>query len=434
MSRAAPMIVYNLFPLLAGPFPSWKPHLQRAVAMGFNWLFVNPIQRAGRSGSLYSIADYFDFDPRLVEPDGPPAVEQVRGMARAAQDLGMDLMIDLVVNHCSIDASILREHPEWIVWEGKGRAAHPFAMQNGRKVVWGDLARIDHSGTRDKEGLFQFFVRVAEYFVELGFRGFRCDAAYQVPRSFWTRLISDVKSRHPEVVFAAETLGCPPDLTRRTASAGFDYIFNSAKWWDFRGHWLMEQYDLTREIAPSISFPESHDTQRLFDESQGNEAVMRQRYLFVATFSGGVMMPVGYEFGFRNRLHVVKSAPSDWEQPNIDLTDFIRQVNELKAKHPVFHADCPTHILESPNPQVLLMWKASTSSREEALLILNKDPARRQRFAVEQVSRFVQAGAPLVDVSPGDTQLEHIPTPFEYELRPGEGRVLITSRDALPDE
>ena len=32
------MILYNLFPLLAGPFPTWKAHFNRASAMGFNWI------------------------------------------------------------------------------------------------------------------------------------------------------------------------------------------------------------------------------------------------------------------------------------------------------------------------------------------------------------------------------------------------------------
>ena len=30
------MLIYNLFPLLAGPCGSWKPHLERAAKMGFD--------------------------------------------------------------------------------------------------------------------------------------------------------------------------------------------------------------------------------------------------------------------------------------------------------------------------------------------------------------------------------------------------------------
>ncbi|NOR06131.1 MAG: alpha-amylase, partial [Deltaproteobacteria bacterium] len=44
------MIIYNLFPLLAGKFTDWERHLLRASEMGFNWVFVNPIQRPGESG------------------------------------------------------------------------------------------------------------------------------------------------------------------------------------------------------------------------------------------------------------------------------------------------------------------------------------------------------------------------------------------------
>ena len=107
-----------------------------------------------------------------------------------------------------------------------------------------------------------------------------------------------IRAAHPEVTFIAETLGCSPEQTRDTAAAGFDWIFNSAKWWDYTSPWLMEQHELTRNIAPSIGFPESHDTQRLFAETDGNLEAQKQRYLFTALFSAGVMIPVGYEFGF----------------------------------------------------------------------------------------------------------------------------------------
>ena len=48
------MILYNLFPLLAGSFNRWQPHLHRAKEMGFDWVYVNPIQRTGQSGSWIS--------------------------------------------------------------------------------------------------------------------------------------------------------------------------------------------------------------------------------------------------------------------------------------------------------------------------------------------------------------------------------------------
>src|ERR1044071_2930431 len=65
------MIIYNLFPLLAGNVRDWKPHLVRAADMGFDWIFINPIQFPGFSGSLYSIKDYFDFNPLIADGASP---------------------------------------------------------------------------------------------------------------------------------------------------------------------------------------------------------------------------------------------------------------------------------------------------------------------------------------------------------------------------
>jgi len=422
------MIIYNLFPLLAGNFTRWKETFQRAHEMGFTWIFVNPVQEPGSSGSLYSIKNYYAFNPILTDPDSDRRPEdQVRNVLRQADEAGLKVMIDLVISHASVDSDLISLHPEWFVWEEHGRVANSYCYENGKKVIWKDLARFDHQYTTDREGLFQLFSDLIKYLIKLGFKGFRCDAAYQVPASLWKRLIAEAKNVDPEVLFFAETLGCPPDQTRETAASGFDYIFNSSKWWNFHGNWLMEQYELTRDIAPSISFPESHDTLRLCEELHGNENGLRQRYLFAALFSAGVMMPMGYEFGFRKKLHVVGTKPEDWEQTDIDLTDFISKVNRIKASHSIFQEEAVTKFLHHDNPNVLLMWKASVNSGEEALLILNKDIDNRQHFFSNDLRQFVQSGRPMTDISP-KYQLDFIPAPFHYELRPGQGILLITSR------
>ena len=426
------MIIYNLFPLLAGKFGGWGPHLERAAEMGFNWIYINPIQKPGASGSLYSVADYFSYNSAFIdEADKRPPKEQAGAAVKTARGLGLRMMTDLVANHCAVDSELLKTHPAWFLW-GRKRAGHrsvehPFAMEDGKKVVWKDLAKFDHRGTSDPEGLFDYFMSVVQDLIETGFEGFRCDAAYQLPNRFWTRLIKETKKRHPKTLFFAETLGCPPDQTRKTASAGFDYIFNSSKWWDFSGHWLFEQYALTREIAPSISFPESHDTARLAEDLGGNTDGLKQHYLFSALFSAGVMIPMGFEFGSRKRLHVVNTTPDDWEETGTDLRDFIKKVNDVKAGSAVFQEEAPTAALPYKNPGVLLMWKASVATSEEALLILNKDRHDKQLFC-DNIHRFLQAGAPVADISP-EYRLDYIPTPFRYDLRPGQGIVLATKRD-----
>lgn len=418
------MRIYNLFPPLAGPVQDWKRHIDRAAEMGFDWIFVNPIQKLGRSGSLYSIKDYFAINPAWIDKRSVAAAEeQMREVIRYAERLGLSMMVDLVINHCAYDSPLLREHPQWFLKEG-GHIAHPHCMHDGEKVVWKDLARFDHS--RDVDDLSVYCKRVVDYLRDLGFRGFRCDAAYQIPDPFWRRLIDETRRECPNALFAAETLGCSAEQTRRTARAGFDYLFNSSKWWDFSSPWLMEQYHLTRETAPSISFPESHDTPRVYAEFNGNLDALKQRYLFAALFSGGVMMPMGYEFGFAKPLHVVNTKPSDWEQTSVDLTDFIRQVNGIKSRHPVFQEESLTEVLNHPNQAILVLWKAASKNGGEALLILNKDPWNRQHFYTHDLYQYVQSPPPLIDVSP-EWPMDFLPNPFEYELPPGMGRVLVSA-------
>jgi len=105
----------------------------------------------------------------------------------------------------------------------------------------------------------------------------------------------------PEIMFLAENLGATVAEVDALAEAGFDYLFNSNENGGIsKSPWLLEQYERFRHIAPTIAFPESHDTERLVTElvaagfPEGEiEARYRQAYAFAAAFSTGVMMPMG---------------------------------------------------------------------------------------------------------------------------------------------
>jgi starch synthase (maltosyl-transferring) len=160
--------------------------------------------------------------------------------------------------------------------------------------------------------LFRHSLRIVEHLLALGFDGFRCDAAYQIPAQTsgtgsFARRRRSTRTRASRPRRSA----VPPTKPARRRAPDFDYVFNSSKWWDMHGWWLIEQYNLIRETTASISFPESHDTPRLCEELNGNVAGLKQRYLFSAHCSPpGVMMPMGYEFGARKPLHVVQHHPA----------------------------------------------------------------------------------------------------------------------------
>lgn len=392
--------IYNLFPLLAGPLPEWTPHFERAQRLGFNWVFVNSFHYAGYSGSLYSVKDYYAIDPRLVDPAAGPPMSQLAQMIQTARQLGLKLMMDLVINHTAFDSLLVTEHPQWYKRGAGGKPLRPSAKEGDRQVVWGDLVEVDNAGSPDRDNLWQYWLKLAEYYASLGFSAFRCDAAYKVPMELWQFLFSQVKRSHPGTLFFAESLGCPFADTLRLARSGFDFLFNSSKWWDFTEPWCLDQYRQTAPFVPSVSFAESHDTERLATELQGDQAAVKMRYAFSALFSTGVMMPVGFEYGFRRRLDVVDTRPEDWETPQWDLCDFITAVNRLKASYRVFNEEGPIDPVDVGNSQVFAFVKSSLDRREKAVVLLNKDRRLPQSFSPARAGHIFSGAAQVQDLSP----------------------------------
>src|SRR5690349_19365025 len=139
------MILYNLFPLLAGSFAQWDSHFARATEMGFDWVYLNPVQKLGASRSLYSIEDYFQINPAFANPgDNSSLFDQCRAMIGQGHARGLKLMTDLVINHCAYDSPLTREHANWFKREPDGRIAHASCQHGDERVVWADLAQFDH--------------------------------------------------------------------------------------------------------------------------------------------------------------------------------------------------------------------------------------------------------------------------------------------------
>jgi len=379
---AAATLIYNLFPPLFGPIPRWQEHLDRIAAMGFTWVYLNPIQTPGLSGSLYAVKDHFGLNPLFHPESGEDPDQALVRFLKAAKRRRLQVMLDLVINHTAIDSPLTLQHPEWYAKDETGRIQNPSCIDPAdatRVTVWGDLAELEYWPPPDPEGLLHYWDQVVSHYMRLGFAGFRADAAYKIPGWFWARLITEARALAPEVQFFAETLGCRLEECQQLMGAGFDFLYNSSKWWDFQADWCLEQYNRFRRLAPSVSFPETHDTERLARESGGVPETARQRYLFAAFFSTGLMMPVGYEYGFTKKLHVVDTRPSDWETPTYDLTTYIGQVNRLKKRCPVLLAEGPLMRVSPPGEcPVVCLLKSREGRPGRVLAVINTTPEEQE--------------------------------------------------------
>jgi len=406
--------IYNLFPTLAGTVRQWIAHLPRIAAMGFNTVYVNPFHYPGFSGSLYAVKDYYRLNPRFRGSERDDDDALLRGFTDAARDYGLRVMMDLVVNHTSKDSELAASRPDWFTRDARGNFVSPYATDPAdpsTRTVWGDLAELDYRPPQQRQ-ILAYFQKLVRHYIGLGFGGFRCDAAYKVPAEVWRGLIDDAKAASSDVVFCAENLGAPKEAVLALGSAGFDYLFNSVKWSDFESPWLLEQYEQFRHIAPSIGFPESHDTDRLVNELLAAgipeaqiEPRYRQAYAFAAAYSTGVMMPMGFEYGWSRRLEVVGVAADEEEPKRFDLSEFVAEVNATKRAIPALNEEGPQRLVSGQADPVVVLQRQAEGGGESVFILVNTHEQESREVTVEGSRlvvaplglRIFRAGAAIVE-------------------------------------
>lgn len=411
--------IYNLFPLLVGSITQWEEELERIAGMGFNWVYINPFHYPGFSGSLYAVKDYYRINPLFLGDADDSPFKLLQKFLQKAEDLDLSVMMDLVINHTAKDSVLVKEHPQWFKRNPDGSIKSPWAIDpaDARRVtVWGDLAEIDYGNHTVQREILTYWQDLVKFYIGLGFKGFRCDAAYKIPSDLWSLLIKGAKSLSPQISFFAETLGCRLREVEALAHSGFDYLFNSSKWWDFHQDWLLQQYEEFRQIAPSISFPESHDTPRLAKEVKGKVEIVKLRYLFAVFFSQGILMPIGYEYGFRERLNVVRTRPSDREEPAFDLTKFITEVNLMKASCPVLNEEGPIERLSQVKGRVVILVKSSERFPGKVLALINSDTKRPHQANLDPQ---VMKGS-IRELTP---EIAQVSSSLPMELEPAQMRI-----------
>lgn len=459
--------IYNLFPRLLGAINHWYKHIERINEMDFNWVYLNPLNFAGFSGSLYATKDPFKFNPLFTPTEkasDPYSWEPLKNFIQECHQHNLKFMMGLIINHISIDSYLLTEHKSWFkkkwallekytrlpikFFEGdkmpdvkeysrdeyilEYTLAHPYAIDpnDARQVtIYGDQVELDYENPNVYREIIDYWKEYFDFILDLGIDGFRCEAAYQIPHDAWEELISYVRNKNQDVLFLADTLGCSLEQCRNISDAGFDYIHSSSKWWDYKESWLIEQYNEFRQHAPSVSFPESHETKRVAEETNGNEKIQIFRYLFAAFFSAGVLMPLGYEYGFKTQLDVVEMKPSDWETKKFDISNEIRKINEFKQQYRCLNED--GKIIRKPyeDENILLLRKTSKDEKQHFLLIYNKDWNNFHKVHISNLGEILDLNASIYRVFINKDTRELKKPIFNENLNPNEYVLLFQKVD-----
>jgi starch synthase (maltosyl-transferring) len=431
-----PPLIYNLFPRYFPSIDQWSTVVGHAAEMGFNWIYVNPFHETGFSGSQYAIRDYYRINKLFLGSGVDPADwRMLVNFIDACAEKGQTVMMDLVINHTAFDSTLVESHPLWYKRDGQGSLVHPRAIDPANAdniTIWGDLAEIDNKDGKDREGLWAYWDKLIGFFQNLGVLGFRCDAAYQVSAELWKFLISSAKKRDARTIFIAETLGCRLEEIDALAGTGFDYLYNSSKYWEFDRPWCVEQHERNKRIAPSISFPESHDTARLASEFPGTMPVQKNRYLMSALFSEGLLMTMGFEYGAKIKMDVVRGGVGDVERPQWDLTKWIAGVNLLKIRTPVLREEGTWNVLSPYEGDILFLEKRLKKAADSIVLCVNKNKLNCRTVSLEELPP--NAGPmgilrPFSEISLDLSAATRVSVPFEL----GPAEIVLFFYPARPD-
>lgn len=186
----------------------WLDHL---VRLGLNGLMLGPVFASSSHG--YDTVDYFRIDPRLGDD------ADIDALIAAAHERGIHVLFDGVFNHVSRDheafQQLARQGPSAatadmfrVRWENStpGGAVDAEVFEGHLQLVV-----LNH----DAKAVEDLVVDVMTYWLDRGIDGWRLDAAYAVPVSFWARVLPRVRLKHPTAWFSGEVIhGDQPSIVK----------------------------------------------------------------------------------------------------------------------------------------------------------------------------------------------------------------------------
>jgi starch synthase (maltosyl-transferring) len=141
----------------------------------------------------------------------------------------------------------------------------------------------------------------------LGVAGFVCCAPAHTPCEVWKSLSTPLNELESCCHLLAWTPGCSSAQVAQFPHCGFDAVFSSGAWWDFRADWWAQEHERLAVIAAPIAFPEDPFGVRLARQLHLSDPDTAQRAAlralrFAAVTGNGWLMPMGFEYGLQEPL------------------------------------------------------------------------------------------------------------------------------------
>ena len=326
--------------------------LDRIAAMGFDVLYLTPISpigatnRKGRNNTLDARPDDPGSPYGIGSPDGGHDVihpdlgtfDDFDALVARAGELGMEVALDLALQ-CSPDHPWVSEHPEWFTVLADGSIAY---AENPPKK-YQDIYPLNFDN--DPEGIYAAILEVVRTWISHGVTIFRVDNPHTKPLNFWQRLIREVRSTNPEVLFLAEAF-TRPAMMRTLGKIGFHQSYTYFAWRNTKQELIDYMVELSQDTAHVLRpafWPTTHDILTPF-MTNGKVPAFKLRAVLAATLSPTWGIYSGYELaestprpGFEEQIDNEKYEykPRDFVAARANgIEDLLTRLNAARAAHP----------------------------------------------------------------------------------------------------
>jgi starch synthase (maltosyl-transferring) len=377
-----------------GTFADCEKRLPYVAGMGFDVLYLPPIHpighvnRKGKNNTEVASPEDVGSPWAIGSKEGGHTavhpqlgtVEDFKRLLARAKELGLEVALDLAFQ-CTPDHPYVQKHREWFRIRPDGSVQY---AENPPKR-YQDIYPLDFDTDQSSE-LWEELRNVTLYWIEQGIHIFRVDNPHTKPFAFWEWLITDIKSRHPDVLFLAEAFA-RPKVMYELAKLGFTQSYTYFAWrntkWELTGYFTELTKTEVREYFRPNLWPNTPDILTEFLQFGGRPAFMI-RLLLAATLgaSYGIYGPAfelcenrALRAGSEEYLDSEKYQLRHW---NLDhpssLKDLISRVNHIRRENAALQSGWNLRFHPVDNEQIIAYSKVTDDLSNIIVTVVNLDP------------------------------------------------------------
>ena len=400
---------YEFFPRSAsehkgvhGTFNDCARLLPRVKNMGFDVVYLPPIHpigevnrkgknntteaKEGDVGSTWGVGSQYgghkDIHPQLGN------IDDFKALIQAAKDNNLEIAMDYALQ-AAPDHPWVKDHPKWFKWRPDGTVQYaenpPKKYQDILPIYW---------ESEDYKALWNECLDVMLYWVDCGINIFRVDNPHTKPFYFWNWIISEVKAKHPDVIFLAEAFTAPK-VMKQLAKQGYTQSYTYFTWRESK-HEITEyveeltQSELKEYMQPNF-WPNTPDINP-YHLQGANESKHIQRYALAATLSSsiGIYGPV-FEYMLSDSLlgkeeylnsEKFQITHYDWELKN-KLTTIIAKINFIRNHNEALQQTNNIKFCNIQNDNLIAFYKWNDDRTNEVLVVISLDPHNSQQANIQ---------------------------------------------------